>query len=150
MKEKRQAFTLIESLLALLIAAIVFQGLVFLTQWSRRMLETRQREDETLALQVSLNQLANQGYLVESVSKKQIELLSRDGSGPKTLHLKKGQLVLDGDRNGRMVLLGGVKDFCVTKHKTYQSVCLKTTHNNRIEGELLLGERKEQLTDKKE
>ncbi|MCO0831812.1 prepilin-type N-terminal cleavage/methylation domain-containing protein [Fructobacillus sp. W13] len=135
------SFTLIESLVALLIVAIVIQGLSFLMQWEKRVIDVHASEDQRISFQLCLSQLEEQGYLLNDVHSNSLTLSSRENNELKLLHVVKERLVLDGDRNGRMVLLGDVAQLRVEKHGCYQTLRVMNGRKRVFSGELLLPEK---------
>ncbi|MBS9335095.1 hypothetical protein LQZ24_05335 [Fructobacillus sp. M1-13] len=131
----RPAFTLVEVVLALIVACLVFFGLANLHQAFHASEPNLGPE----SLQVACQQLQDQGYRLKRVERKRIVIVKEgDQQDDRRLQQHKNQLVVDGRHNGRMVVLGNIRSFAVIDHGSYQELRARSRHGLELKGLLFL------------
>ncbi|MFC4760878.1 type II secretion system protein [Fructobacillus durionis] len=133
------AFTLLESLVALAVMGMVFTGLSYLIRG--RTINQPPISEERLA--AVCQQLQKQGYVLEKSTSHQLTLSKDDREGQKILSVVNGQLVLQGDKRGKMVLLNRVKQIDFQNFGSYQRVTVRDAKDKKAVAVLFLDRRKE-------
>lgn len=145
MKEiSRPAFTLLESLLALMVMGMVFMGLSYLIK-SRVFAQPTVSNEKLI---VVCQQLQRQGYVLEKAEDRQLTLTKEGEEEVKKVRVVKNQLILQGDRRGRMVLLDRVKEVRIQNFGLYQKVKVKGDKQAEAEATLFLNRKKEAHDEK--
>lgn len=133
LKNKQQAFTLLEALLALAVLGLVFGTIQIILPCFRK--------NEQLPLDVSLRamtyQISAQKYELIAVSAHELQLKSHDGK-KMTLGIVRHRLQLSGEGAGQIILISEVKDFNVQDCKAYLQLALLGQNSQRATETLYL------------
>ncbi len=120
------AFTMLESFLALIVSVMVIFGLTMLTHSRKDVGQI----DALFQLQSACQQLQEQGYQLISSDESRLEL-SNEGH-LKRLLLKRHRLILQGRNRGEMVLLTGLQNLSFRNQESYQIVEAKTEQGEKL------------------
>lgn len=118
MKLKQKGFTLIESIISLIIAALVFESFISLIP---KKFFHHNRQQLALSLQTAINQLSKQPYELGHVDQNSVVLKKAVGE-PVTLKVQNQQLILAGKHHGQEVLMPGVHSLDVQDMGSYQEL----------------------------
>lgn len=114
LKNKVQAFTLLEALIALGVLGLVFATIQCMLPSFR----TQAPMPLDASLRAVTYQLTAQKYTSVAVSPHQLQLKSHDGKNM-TLEVVKRRLQLSGEGAGQIILIPEVQDFDVQDHEAY-------------------------------
>ncbi|CAK1232625.1 hypothetical protein R82265_HNDDMDAM_00374 [Fructobacillus cardui] len=132
-KNSRNSFTMVEAILALLVAAMVFEAIMVILPQSKR----GQTQDMQMDFQAALTQLGRQNYQLDQVQVREIQLKKTIGD-PVTLKIAKHDLVLAGTHHGRVLLLHGIDDLRIDNFGTYQLLTVFDRGHEKASGTLFL------------
>lgn len=114
LKNKVQAFTLVEALIALGVLGLVFATI----QCMLLSFRTQASMPLDASLRAVTYQLTAQKYTSVAVLPHQLQLMSHDGKNM-TLEVVKQRLQLSGEGAGQIILIPEVQDFDVQDHEAY-------------------------------
>ncbi|MDI6552669.1 prepilin-type N-terminal cleavage/methylation domain-containing protein [Leuconostoc falkenbergense] len=127
-----RAFTLLESLIALILAALVMTTIQFLIPH----LSQVTKPDYNTSFQTTLHQLEIQKYRVKDNDKHAINMISTDGK-TMTLVVKNHKLQLIASGSGQIILMENINDLAVMACGSYFKLSIKI-NNQTIRGILFL------------
>ncbi|CAK1229646.1 type II secretion system protein [Fructobacillus tropaeoli] len=141
-KSSRNGFTMVEAIMALVVAAMVFEALMVILPQSKK----GQTQDVQTDFQAALTQLGRQNYQLDQVQLHEIQLKKTIGD-PVTLKIAKHDLVLDGTHHGRVLLLHGIDDLRIDNFGTYQLLTVFSRGHEKASGILFLPNMKQAIVE---
>lgn len=142
-KNNQSSFTMVEAIMALAVAAMVFEALMVILPQRKK----GQTQDLSTDVQAALTQLGRQHYQLNQVQTREIHLRKTSGK-PVTLRVVKNYLVLDGAHNGRVFLLRGIDDLRVENFGTYQRLTVLSQGHKKASGILFLPKTKQTIVSR--
>lgn len=133
---------MVEAIMALVVAAMVFEALVVILPQSKK----GTVQDLQTDFQAALTQLGRQGYQLDRVQAHEIRLKKTIGD-PVTLKVAKHYLVLDGAHHGRVFLLQGIDGLWVDNLGTYQFLTVSSQGHEKASGTLFLPKTKRPIVE---
>ncbi|GAO99568.1 hypothetical protein [Fructobacillus ficulneus] len=129
-------FTLFESLLSLLVAALIFETLVILAPQSHRTVR-----DAELDFQSALTQISRQHYQLKEVLDNALVLEKAKGEIVYFM-IKHHCLVLAGKIHGEIILMKNVRCMHCRDCHSYQSITINNIQIGNISGTILITKQK--------